>query len=190
LAGAIISIALNPVAFHVSNMMLSFAGRSKKLSSIFNVSDQDLSHLRRGENKALRDNVILVGYGQTGARIAQSILDLHVDLVTIESNREKVDTLRSGGRHAIAGDATHPETLQAAAIEKAIAIIITLPNPFEARRVLETALTLNPKIKILVHAHNETEAGFYEKQHVHLAVTGQREVARRIASFIHEMQNK
>ena len=190
LAGALVSIALNPLMFHLAQLALAIAGRNPRLSSIFNLSDRDLSHLRRGEKKALRDTVILVGYGRTGEYIAQNLQDMHVDLVIIESNREKVDLLRIQGKHAIASDGTHPNALRAAAIEKAMAIIICIPSPFEARGVLENARALNPDIRTLVLAHNDEEASFFEKQHTHLTVTGQREAARRLADYIGKLQAK
>lgn len=190
LAGALISIALNPLTFVLSRKLYEAVNRTPKLSSVFNMDDQDLSHLRRGEKSVLKDLVILVGYGNLGRHISQNIHDAHIDLVIVDSNRERVDQLREEGYIAIAGDGTHPDTLNEAAIEKAIALAIAIPDPFEARRIVEVARSLNPNIKILIRAHNDEEMDFFLEQEVDLALTGPREIGRRMVDYLNDMRER
>lgn len=188
LAGAMISIALNPLTFYCSRKLFDYVGRKPKLSRMFNVRDNDLAHLRPDEKQTLRDLVVLVGYGRVGRYISENVQKAHIDLVIIEQNRERVEALRENGYHAIAGDASYPEVLQESAIEKARALIIAVPDPFEARRILETARELKPDIKILVRAHNDEELTYFMEQQVDLALTGPREIARHMVEFLHGME--
>lgn len=189
LAGALVSIALNPLAFRFSRFVYEYSGRSARLSSIFNISPEtDLSQLSRNEKVSLKDTVLLVGYGKVGKHICQNVQEAHIDLVIIDSNREKVDTLRELGLHAIAGDATHPETLQEAAIAKAVALAVAIPDPFAARRIVEEAKILNPNLKILVRAHNDEEMDYFYEQNVDLALTGPREIGRRMVEYLNHMR--
>src|SRR5690606_33120203 len=170
LAGAMISVALNPLAFRFSRRIYEFAEQHKRLSAMFNVREADLSELSRNEKVTLRDIVILVGYGRVGPHICQNIHEAKIDLVVIDSNRDRVEQLREKGFHAIAGDATYAATLEDAAIKKAVAIAIAIPDPFAARQIVDTVRQLNPKIKILARAHNDEELEYFWDQNVDLAV--------------------
>lgn len=190
LAGAMVSIALNPLAFRFSRAIYEYTGRSPKLSSMFNVKEADLSQLTRNEKVVLRDLVIMVGHGRVGHHISQNIQEAHIDLVIIDTNRDRVDVLRENGFHAIAGDATHPATLQEAAISKAVAIVVAIPDPFAARQIVETARALNPKVRVLVRAHNDEEMDYFHEQTVDLALTGPREIGRRMVEYLNDMRGR
>jgi CPA2 family monovalent cation:H+ antiporter-2 len=133
--------------------------------------------------------VVLVGYGGVGRHICENIQDAHIDLVVVDQNRERVEALRENGFHAIAGDANYPDVLRAAAIEKAKALVITVPDPFETRRILETAREIKPDIKVLVRAHNDEELSYFMEQNVNLALTGPREIGRRMVEYLNAMKN-
>ena len=184
LAGAIVSIALNPVFFVISRWIYEWMAKHPEISKRFNMGDDELSHLSEEEKLSLRDLVILVGYGRVGKHICTNIESSYIDLVVIDANRERVELLREKGSHALAGDATHEETLREAAIDKAVAIIVAIPNPFEARRIVETARKLNPAIRVLARAHNDEEMEYFAEQGVDLAVMGPREVGRRMVEYL------
>ena len=188
LAGAMISIAVNPLTFYGSRALFGFVGRKPKLSRMFNIRDNDLAHLRPDERHVLRDLVVLVGYGRVGKHISENIQKAHIDLVVVDQNRERVEALREHDFHAIAGDASYPDVLKEAAIDKARALVIAVPDPFEARRILETARELKPEIKILVRAHNDEELSYFMEQQVDLALTGPREIARHMVEYLHNME--
>ncbi|HEX2752133.1 MAG TPA: cation:proton antiporter, partial [Alphaproteobacteria bacterium] len=188
LAGAMISIALNPVMFHLSRRIYEFAEQNHRLSALFNVKEADLSELSRNEKVTLRDSVILVGYGRVGQHICQNIHQAKIDLVVVDSNRDRVEQLREKGFHALAGDATFAATLEEAAIKKAVAIAIAIPDPFAARQIVETVRELNPKIKILARAHNDEELDYFWDQNIDLPVFGPHEIGRRMVTYIHNLR--
>ncbi|MFN3828291.1 MAG: YbaL family putative K(+) efflux transporter [Micavibrio sp.] len=188
LAGAMISIALNPLTFYFARKVYEYVGRQPKLSGVFNMRDNNLACLRADEKQGLRDLVIVVGYGRVGRHIAENVQQAHIDLVIVDQNRERVEALRENNFHAIAGDASYPEVLKEAAIERAVAVVIAVPDPFETRRILETAREIKPDIKVLVRAHNDEELGYFMEQNVTLALTGPREIGRRMVEYIHQMR--
>lgn len=174
LASALISIAINPMLVAGALRWLDKRGELPPL-------EQDrLGHMEPEECRALGAGLVLIiGFGQTGS-FAAGMLPPGADLVVIDGNREKIDQLRGQGFHAIAGDATDREVLIEAQIEKAAAILITLPDPFDARRVVDHVRALNPGARILVRSHNAEETRFFETQNVDLAVVGTEEIARRM----------
>ncbi len=188
LAGALISIALKPLMFSLSRLIYGYAERTPRISGLFNMRDDDLAHLRGDEKQALRDTIILVGHGQVGKHISDNINESRIDLVVIDRNREKISGLRKRGFLALAGDATHDSTLREAAIHKASAIVVGIPDPFEARQIVEIARALKPDIKVLVRAHNDEEANYFNKQNVDLTVSGTQEIGRRIVGYLNDIK--
>ena len=174
LAGALFSIALNPILF---NAVRRWCDTHKDPT----ISARDnLAHLESEESKALRNTILLIGFGRVGAHVTSMVNPAQYDLVILDNNREKVSQLRKHGLHAVAGDATQGEYLFEAQIEKASVVFITVPDPFEARRIVEEVRLIKPDARIFVRSHNDEETAFFETQNVELAVTGTEEIARRM----------
>lgn len=187
LAGALISIALNPLMFHGSEWLFRWASHKPRLAAMFDVRDNDLAHLPSGERQELKNLVILVGYGRVGRHLCDNIRNIH-DLVVVDTNRERIERLRRNGFHAIAGDGGSRETLLEASIGKAIAIAVAVPDCFEARRIVDAARALNPSIRILVRAHNDEELEHFQKQRVDLPLNGAQEIGRRMVEYLKDMK--
>lgn len=184
LAGALFSITLNPLAFKLTDVFCAYVSRYPKIAEWLESRSDGLSQLNKKEQKALKESVILVGYGRVGKYLQQSMKAAQMDLVVIDMNRERVEKMRKRGIRSIVGDAAFKETLIKAAINKTTAIVVAVPNPYEARRIVETARELNPDISILVRAHNDEELQFFNHQKVDLAVVGAQEVARRMMEYL------
>lgn len=192
LAGAMISITLNPLTFVGSKIIYSVLEQySGKLKFLDMRDDDELSHLSEKEMKELRHTVILVGAGQVGSYICENIEVRHTELVIVETNRERVDDLRRQGYHAIAGDAGSAETLQEALIHKAKAMIVVIPDPFEAGRIVDAARAIREDIKIIVvdRYHNHDDEMF-DHHLVDLKVRSFEEVGRRIIDYVGHLHTK
>lgn len=184
LAGAMVSIAINPLMFWAVRWLYDLASVHPRLSKRLDLRENNLTHLGVEEEQSLKNLIIVVGYGRVGREVCDNVLDAHFDLVIVDSNRERVEMLRELGYHAITGDATHAETLHEAAIHKASAIIIALPNPFECRHVLENARRIKPHIRTIVRAHNDEEVYHFTEQKVDFVTTGPREMGRAIIHYL------
>jgi CPA2 family monovalent cation:H+ antiporter-2 len=190
LAGAMISIAVNPLFFWSVRGLHRYAALHPRLSRLFDLRESNISHFEQSESDQLgRDLIIVVGYGQIGREICDNILDAHIDLVIIDANRERVEMLRELGYHAIAGDATYPETLAKAQIHKAAAIVIAVPDSFEGRKILETARQTKPNIHVVVRAHNDSEVFYFMDRKVDFVTTPAREMGRAIIHYIEGMRS-
>lgn len=185
LAGALISISVNPAIFHINKFLYEWLRKHPKTRRLFEIEDNDLSALTATEKKELHNGVILVGNGRVGQHVWQSLRGSPIPMVIIDENREKIEALRQQGLHAIAGDGSHDEVLRQAGIEQAAALVVAVPNPFAARKIVEAARYLNPDIKLLVRAHNDGEMDYFAEQGVNLAVMGAREVASRMVQYLY-----
>lgn len=189
LAGALASIAVNPLMFWGVRWLHDYASVHPKLSRILDLRESHLTHLGVEEEQQLKDLVIVVGYGTIGREVCDNIISSQMDLVIVDANRERVEMLRELGYHAITGDATHAETLHEAAIHKAAAIVIAVPDAYEGRRILEVARTIKPHIRVVVRAQNDEEVFYFREQKVDFVTTGPREIGRAIIQHLEGMRS-
>ncbi|PZP56179.1 MAG: Kef family K(+) transporter [Micavibrio aeruginosavorus] len=188
LAGAIISISFNPLMFIAAKKLYTFVDRRPVLRNKFNMKRDRLAHLLEKEKAELNNVVIMIGHGRVGKYIRRYLQEYDFDLVVIDGNRERVKDLRRRGFHALSADAGDEAVLEEAQIKRAMALIIAVPDVFEARRIVLAARALNPDIKILARAHNEEEMGYFQENEVDLAVSGPHEIGRRMARYVAEMK--
>jgi CPA2 family monovalent cation:H+ antiporter-2 len=62
-------------------------------------------------------------------------------------------------------------------IARARMLVIATPDSFQARRMLETALTLNPALVTVVRTHSEEEAALLKKERAGRVFIGEHELA-------------
>ena len=185
-AGALLSISLNPLAFEAAARLSRWAQARPRVLAALERGTPD-QPLAATEDATFRDHVILVGYGRVGGTIGEALARSGVAYVVIEQSRELFESLRDRGVPAIYGNATRRVVLQMARPERARLIIVTAPDPFQARAVVEQARRLNPSIAIVVRTHSEEERAYLERAGVTLAVMGERELARTMARYALEM---
>jgi CPA2 family monovalent cation:H+ antiporter-2 len=73
--------------------------------------------------------------------------------------------------------------LQAARPDRARLVLVTTPDPFQARAIVELARQANPAIAVVVRTHTDEERAYLQEKGVELAVMGERELARAMAGY-------
>ena len=177
-AAAILSIAMNPLIFAALRPAHAWIRAHSRLAMRLERSGDPLAALPMdtGE-KYLSGQVVLVGHGRVGRRIAQALAAHGIPFVVAEQNRERVEALRSEGIAAVSGDASLPVVLVQAHIAKAGMLIIATPDTISVRRMAEVARTLNPAIEIVIRTHSEEEAGLLAKEQIGVVFFGEQELA-------------
>jgi CPA2 family monovalent cation:H+ antiporter-2 len=181
-AGALLTISLNPLAFEVATRLSRWIGSRPRLLAALERGTPD-QPVAAADDGALRGHVILVGYGRVGGTIGDALARTNVPFVVLEQSRELFESLRDRGVPAIYGNASRRTVLEHAHPERARMIIVTAPDPFQARAVVERARQVNPAIKSVVRTHSEEERVYLETAGVDLAVMGERELARAMARY-------
>ena len=157
-AGALISIALNPVVFAsvppLSRWLLARSALARRLDAR---PDPYAELPHDTEHHYLQGQVVLVGYGRLGEALAASMLARQIPFVVVEQNRERVDRLRERGIKAVCGDAAEPDVLVQAHIMHAAMLVVASDNPAAVPAMVDTALTLNPDIDLLLQAASEAD---------------------------------
>ena len=158
LAGAVISIAINPIVFAlVPTLQRWILERSAFARKLEQRPDPFAELPMQTEHKFLEGHVVVVGYGVVGRSICQALSKQEITFVIVDQNREKVEKLRQEDLVAVAGDASEAAVLIQAHIAKAAMLVIATPHPLNMRNIADIAKTLNPKIEIIVRTEKITE---------------------------------
>lgn len=158
IAGALISIALNPFVFSTIDPVQSWFKKQVRKSNLFAYLLRHSDPLRGLAGQVDRGHLVIVGYGGVGARIGSALAEKQRSYVVIENNREVANRLRKQGVAAIVGDASVESTLREAGIETASMLVIAIPDTFSVRQILDKAREINPQIEAVIRAQSEEEA--------------------------------
>ncbi|WP_302608828.1 cation:proton antiporter domain-containing protein [Turicimonas muris] len=151
LAGAIISIAFNPVAFALVEPLKNLMKKRWKYARVLDAKSDPLSVMPdEEESKYLRGHMVLVGYNKVCEHIAKDLSERKVPFVIVEKDLNIVEDLRENGFKAVCGDAIDPAILIQAHVQDAAMVILNFRDDILRRKVIETAKILNHKIEAVI----------------------------------------
>ena len=184
IAGALLSIILNPLAFAAVDPLANWLrGRVRLLTWLERPQNRLATIPEFGTGEGLQGHAIIVGYGRVGGLIGEALKALELPFVVIEEGRRRVEELRKRGIAAVYGDATAAGVLDAARLDRARLLIIAAPRGFQTQRILDIARQANPGIDTAVRAHSIAELGLLERQNVGIAIMGERELALGLVDY-------
>ena len=105
--------------------------------------------------RKMKDHVIVCGYGRNGSKAISELRISKENCVVIEHDSNVTEDLKKVADAVVRGDASDEQNLITAGIERAKAIIITLPNDADNVYITLAARELNPGIKIISRASQE-----------------------------------
>ncbi|HEY6924921.1 MAG TPA: cation:proton antiporter, partial [Steroidobacteraceae bacterium] len=179
LAGSILSIALNPLAFASIQPLARWLGRRSARESLdpFAVSRPALS------SDSQRNHAVIVGYGRVGSVVGSILERARVPFTVVEKDSRITETLHARKLTAFRADAMAENVLDAAGIRHASVLVLAIPDSFQSRRILEIARRLNPHIHTTVRTHSDAELERLQHKGVGLVVLGERELGVAMANY-------
>lgn len=185
LAGALISIALNPLVFASIKPLTNWVVNKSDVARRLSLRMDPYSELPMStERKFLEGQVVLVGYGRVGKRIAQSLTNAAIPFVVAEQNRELVEKLRKQGQPAVSGNAADPMVLIQAHIANAAMLIIATPDAMDIRKIVDIAKQLKPDIEVVIRTHHEDEYQRLQKDLGEAVFFGEEELAKGMSAHV------
>jgi CPA2 family monovalent cation:H+ antiporter-2 len=156
-AGAIVSIALNPLLFSgvepLRRWVLARSAWARRLEA----RDDPLAELPADTPAAsLAGQIVLVGHGALGQALREALAGR--PMVVIDRDREVVEALRASGQPAVLGDAAEAMTLAQAHVARAAWLVVALPDVRLVPAMLALARQLNPPLRTAVLARTDEEA--------------------------------
>lgn len=148
LAASLLSIMLNPLMFRA--IPLAEKGL-KRVPPIWRLLD------RHGPAPApladrLTDHVVVVGYGRVGQHIVNVLNRLGVARLVVEIDAGRAAEFERQGVPTLFGDAANSEVLDFAGLNRARALVVTLPNEASAEMVVAAGRQLAPHLPIIARA--------------------------------------
>jgi CPA2 family monovalent cation:H+ antiporter-2 len=170
LAGALLSILVNPILFTLAVKRV----RSDAASEPAAAPDVEAPAPRNA-------GVVLIGYGRVGSHIGGLICGRGEGLTVIEDQKDMAAAARAAGATVIVGDATKESVLRQAGLDEASTLLIAIPEGVEAGAIVRRARAINPKLVIVARAHSDEEVDDLVRRGADHVVMAERETAARMA---------
>lgn len=150
LAVSVCSMIITPFLMQWSPHLARRAEAMQRLRHWF--PGRTTAHVLEAEGRHLRikDHVIIVGYGLNGRNLARVLSETEVPYIALSLDGDTVQRETKHGLPLYYGDATNPNVLRHVKIEDARVLVVALADPFMARRTVQVARGLNPKLHIVV----------------------------------------
>ncbi|MGQ0702434.1 MAG: YbaL family putative K(+) efflux transporter [Gemmatimonadales bacterium] len=184
-AGALITIAINPVVFQAIEPVQAWIRRRSHLARSLERRVDPLGELPVTVTpERLTGHVVLIGYGRVGRRIAETLRERGVTFVVADVNREAVERLRDAGLLAISGDASDPGVIVQTHVARARIMIIAIPDHVRVRKIMDLARQLNPLIEFVVRTHSDEEYAFLKQERLASVFMGEQQLAAAMSEHV------
>ncbi|RZJ06403.1 MAG: sodium:proton antiporter, partial [Rubrivivax sp.] len=182
-AGAIVSIALNPLLFSSVEPLRRWVLQRSAWARKLEARDDPLAELPADTpQSSLAGQIVLVGHGTLGAALRDELGAR--PLVIIDRHRDVVEKLRAAGRAAVLGEATEAMTLVQAHIAQAAWLVVAVTDVRGVPAMLAMARQLNAGLRCAVVAHTEEEAQWLSDAGVNEVLRSQQALAQALARVV------
>ena len=149
LNAAVLTMAMTPLALALGDLVAPrFSGNDK---------------LAKEPKVTATGHVVVVGFGVAGQGVARACKVAGRPYVIVELNPRSVQLYRKQGEPITYGDAVNEAVLEHVNISKAGLLVVSIPDPLAARRIVALARSLNPELHIVVRARFLQSRDFLKK---------------------------
>ncbi|MDR1952803.1 MAG: cation:proton antiporter [Elusimicrobiota bacterium] len=196
---AIVSITLNPTIFKQIPRFSAFLSKKEKIWKALSffaerksnkknkIKKPDFSNLNRNVNEK---TAIVVGYGPAGQKVSETLIENGINPTIIEMNIDTVINLTKKSISAVYGNSSKKEVLQAAGIDNASYLIITVPNLDVTTATASLASILNPDARILARSRFLNTEEYLKQIGVADIAFEEEEVSKGLAALVLDHLNK
>ncbi|HEY7550338.1 MAG TPA: YbaL family putative K(+) efflux transporter [Hyphomicrobiaceae bacterium] len=187
LAGAIVSILLNPVLFAAVDRYVAMVrppARRKTAPAPAPAPEaaEATAQTDAGTREPIRatgltGHVVLVGYGRVGRLVGGGLRSRQMRALVIEENESATAEAKAAGMEVIQGSAADREVLKAANLGAARCLLVAIPDAFEGGQAVAQARAANPGLRIVARSHSDEETKHLEKHGASRVIMGEHEIA-------------
>ena len=185
LAGALVTIMLNPLSFAVVER---WQAREQAHTDAEAAREHDREVAADAASHHLPDalagHAIVIGHGRVGRHLAGLLQARGVPLVVVEDDADRVTAARAAGLNAVRGNVASEAVMLEAAPERAAMAVFAIPNALEAGEAITRLKALNPGITVLARAHSDAEVRHLLAHGADGAVLAERELAWSLAEMV------
>jgi CPA2 family monovalent cation:H+ antiporter-2 len=155
-ASAIITMLLTPFAMSVNSFLYRWLSQQRWFARQLMSAKEDAWN--RGAAELAR-HAVICGYGSVGSRLAAVLDKQKFAYLVIDLDPTVIAGLRARGIPCIYGDASNPEILAHASLDKARVLICTIPDYIAEELTARNAKKINPKLDIVARVHRDEDVG-------------------------------
>jgi CPA2 family monovalent cation:H+ antiporter-2 len=155
LAGALLSITLNPFLFRAVPWI---EAHLRKMHAFWSLLDRH-GPVQAPVAESLRDHVIVIGCGRVGQHLVNILGRLGISRLVVEHDIGRVTELERQGVPTLYGDAANSDILSHVRLEQARAVVVTLPDEAASAIVVAAARAEAPHVPIIVRAATQEGVG-------------------------------
>ncbi|WFU80952.1 YbaL family putative K(+) efflux transporter [Bradyrhizobium sp. CIAT3101] len=181
MAGAILSIMLNPLMFAAATWLAPLLEPRRDTLQVAAAVPEPI------RTTDLADHTIVIGYGRVGALVGDALKQRQLPFLVAEVGESALEKLKRGGIETIMGNAAQPEILGATNPARARHLVIAIPEAFEAGQIVQQARAANPDLRIIARAHADAEVDHLRGLGADVVIMGEREIAR---GMIEELERR
>lgn len=148
LAGAVLSIVVNPLMFRA---IAPIERRLKQKPTLWARLDRH-GPAASLPGEQLTNHVVLVGYGRVGHHVVDVLKYMDIPCLAVDAQATRIAELDRIGVATLFGDAANSEILKHAGLEHARALVVTVPDEATAEVVVATAHKIAPKLPVIARA--------------------------------------
>lgn len=155
LTSAIITMVLTPFALSLASLLYRQLSQGKKLGTL---AASRLDPGWQSKQWKLSGHAVICGYGRVGSNLARILERRNLSYLAIDLDPQVISRLRTRGIPCIYGDASNPEILAHARLNKARVLICTFPDFIAVELTTRNALRINPRLDIVARVHRDADA--------------------------------
>jgi CPA2 family monovalent cation:H+ antiporter-2 len=154
IAAALITMFLTPFVMSVNSFLYRWMSQQPWFARrLTGRVDPDLRVLKL----ELSRHAVICGYGAVGRRVAEVLEKQKFSYLVIDLDPIIIADLQNRGIPVIYGDASNPEILAHASLDKARVLICTIPDYVAAELTARNALKINPRLDIVARVHRDSD---------------------------------
>ncbi|CAN5278128.1 monovalent cation:proton antiporter family protein [soil metagenome] len=151
LAAMLLSMLAAPFLIQYSDRIVLRLASSEWMLASLNVTQI------AAQSMASEQHLVICGFGRSGQGLAR-LLDLeHIGYVALDLDPERVREAAAAGDSVVYGDAARRESLIAAGIGRAAALVVTYADTPSALKVLRIAHELAPTLPVIIRTLDDTD---------------------------------
>lgn len=172
LSATILSMLITPLASGLTAPLYGLKRRMLKTDTLETVNLPQ---------EGLHDHIVIAGGGRVGQHVAQVLMQLEVQFVIIELSHRLIEDCKTCGYPAIYGDASHDVILEAASLDEAKQLLITIPHIATTESIVRYAHRHHPDLNIVVRAEGAEQMKALYEDGVYMVILPELEAGLEIA---------
>jgi CPA2 family monovalent cation:H+ antiporter-2 len=130
-----------------------------------------------------RRPAVICGYGRVGRLIGTALARRGFGFVVIDESPRAIREAREDGLLAIRGSIENRVVLEQAPLDRAVVLVVAVPDPVSVRFVVDTVRRAHPRLPIVARTHSPAERAILRRLGATAVVVGEVELALEMTRF-------